>query len=71
MNATIIGIPLDLGAENLGVDIGPDAFRHNSIIDKLSKAGIEVTDAGNVATRDRKDLDSGNPGKPQGYRSWR
>ena len=61
MNATIIGIPLDLGAENLGVDIGPDAFRHNSIIDKLSKAGIEVTDAGNVATRDRKDLDSGNP----------
>jgi len=58
---TLIGIPLDLGAENLGVDIGPDAFRHNSIVEKLAKAGLQVTDSGNVDARDRRDLDPGNP----------
>lgn len=61
MNTTLIGIPLDLGAENLGVDIGPEAFRHNGIIDRLTKAGLTITDSGNMAIADRKDLQPGNP----------
>ncbi len=58
---TIIGVPLDLGAENLGVDIGPDAFRYQKIIDKLSGAGFEITDAGNVHVHERSELAVGDP----------
>jgi arginase len=56
-NVTLIGVPLDLGAENLGVDIGPQAFRHQQIIEKLEHVGFKITDAGDVECRDRKDLE--------------
>src|SRR5438309_1417699 len=58
--ATLIGAPLDLGAENLGVDVGPDAFRYQKLVDKLATAGIQVTDTGNVSVRDRAELEVGN-----------
>lgn len=58
---TIIGVPLDLGAQNLGVDIGPDAFRHHQIVSKLEHIGFEVTDKGDVPCNDRKQLEEGNP----------
>jgi arginase len=61
ISATLLGVPLDLGAENLGVDIGPDAFRYQKIIDKLTRAGIAVSDGGNIAVGDRADLQIGNP----------
>jgi arginase len=60
-HATLIGAPLDLGAENLGVDVGPDAFRYQKLIDKLSGAGIDVSDSGDVEIARRADLDPGNP----------
>jgi arginase len=58
---TLIGAPLDLGAENLGVDIGPDAFRYQKISDKLASAGLAVHDTGDVAVGDRANLEVGNP----------
>ncbi len=58
---TIIGVPLDLGAENLGVDIGPNAFRYQKIVEKLSNVGFTVTDAGNIECHPRKHLKVGNP----------
>jgi arginase len=61
VQATLIGVPIDLGAENLGVDIGPQAFRYAGLIKKLSGAGFAITDYGNIVCRDRKDLSSGNP----------
>ncbi len=66
--ATIIGIPLDLGAENLGVDVGPNAFRYQNIIEKLQSSGYEkedagfkINDAGNIQCGDRNQLEMGNP----------
>ncbi len=59
--ATLIGVPLDLGAENLGVDIGPNAFRYQHLIQKLATADLEVHDAGNIAIEERKNLQPGNP----------
>lgn len=56
----LIGIPLDLGAKNLGVDIGPDAFRHQGIISKLSKAGINVEDKGDIKPQTRENLEIGD-----------
>lgn len=59
--ATLIGVPLDLGAKNLGVDIGPEAFRHQDIIGKLESVGFTLTDEGDLPVKDRNDLDIGNP----------
>lgn len=58
---SLLGVPLDLGAENLGVGIGPDAFRYQKILDKLERAGFNIKDAGNVTVNDRSSLDMGNP----------
>jgi len=60
-SVTLIGVPLDLGAENLGVDIGPDAFRYQKIVDKLNAVGFQVDDTGNVHINDRKELVLGDP----------
>lgn len=59
--AFLIGVPLDLGAENLGVDIGPDAFRYQKIVSKLTHAGFDIEDAGNITIKDRSQLNVGNP----------
>ncbi|GAC1502382.1 MAG: arginase [Candidatus Saccharimonadales bacterium] len=58
---TLIGVPLDLGAENLGVDIGPQAFRYQNIEAKLEHIGFDVTDQGNIECVERGELDPGNP----------
>ncbi|MDB5179224.1 MAG: Arginase [Patescibacteria group bacterium] len=58
---SLIGVPLDLGAQNLGVDIGPDAFRYAGIIDKLAGAGLAVRDEGTITVADRAQLEPGNP----------
>lgn len=58
---TLIGVPLDLGAKNLGVDIGPEAFRYQKIVAKLEQIGFSVDDLGNVECRDRDGLEPGNP----------
>lgn len=60
-SAQLIGVPLDLGAKNLGVDIGPDAFRHHNLIKKLASANIEIQDSGDIHPVDREELDPGNP----------
>ena len=57
---SLISAPLDLGAENLGVDIGPDAFRHAGIITKLEGTGLEVQDAGTIEVADRQSTVTGN-----------
>jgi arginase len=59
--ATLIGVPLDLGAENLGVDIGPNAFRYQHLIQKLATADLEVHDNGDIEVRERKELQPGSP----------
>lgn len=60
-NVSLLGIPLDLGGENLGVDINPNAFRHSGIIQKLKQAGINVSDLGNSLCKERGLLHIGNP----------
>lgn len=59
--ATLIGVPLDLGAKNLGVDMGPQAFRYQDMVEKLASTGIAIADAGNIACNDRNSLEPGNP----------
>lgn len=45
----IIGIPMDLGQNRRGVDMGPSAIRYAGLQKRLLSIGLEVRDAGNVA----------------------
>jgi arginase len=59
--ADLIGVPLDLGAENLGVGMGADTLRYQQIIPKLATAGFTVTDTGNVSVKARRAVPTGDP----------
>jgi arginase len=44
----IIGVSLDLGGNRRGVDMGPSAFRHAGLGERLAALGIPVVDAGDL-----------------------
>jgi arginase len=48
MQIDIIGVPIDLGADRRGVDMGPSAIRYAHLQQELEKLGHEVEDKGNV-----------------------
>ncbi len=51
---SLIGVPLDLGADRRGVDMGPSAIRYAKVREKLQGLGYEVDDKGDILT-DRPD----------------
>jgi len=55
----IIGIPMDLGAENLGVDAAPKALRTRGIVKKLQNPQIEIKDEGNLKISAREKIKAG------------
>lgn len=60
----LVGVPLDLGAESLGVEVGPDALRQKKIIEKLEHAGFKVNDLGNIPCPNRNELTVTDPKAP-------
>lgn len=46
----LIGVPLDLGGNRRGTDMGPSAFRIAGIGDQLAALGLAVTDKGDIPT---------------------
>jgi len=44
----IVGVPLDLGADRRGIDMGPDALRNDGLVEALEGLGVEVQDTGNI-----------------------
>jgi arginase len=44
----VVGVPMDLGADRRGVDMGPSAIRYARLKESLEKLGVEVTDHGNL-----------------------
>src|SRR5262245_49292323 len=56
----LIGVPLDLGGNRRGVDMGPSAFRIAGIRDRIGQLGATVVDKGDLPapipeTGERKD----------------
>ncbi len=47
-SAHLIGVPLDLGGNRRGVDMGPSAIRISSLAEQLATLGISVTDKGDI-----------------------
>ncbi len=48
MQVDIIGVPIDLGADRRGVDMGPSAIRSAHLRKQLELLGCEVQDKGNL-----------------------
>lgn len=48
MQIDIIGVPIDLGADRRGVDMGPSAIRYAHLRQKLEALGYVVQDEGNI-----------------------
>lgn len=46
----IIGVPLDLGGNRRGTDMGPSAFRIAGLAEQLVALGLSVTDKGDIAS---------------------
>jgi len=44
----VVGVPMDLGADRRGVDMGPSAIRYARLKESLERLGIGVTDHGNL-----------------------
>ena len=44
----IIGVPIDLGQQQRGVDLGPGAIRYAGLSKRLAALGFEISDAGNL-----------------------
>jgi len=48
MKIDLIGVPIDLGADRRGVDMGPSAIRYAHLQQKLEALGYAVEDKGNL-----------------------
>ena len=59
----VIGVPMDLGADRRGVDMGPSAIRYAGLTDQLEAIGITCTDHGDVAVPrpEKSDPDASEP----------
>ena len=45
----ILGVPMDLGADRRGVDMGPSAIRYAGLADQLESIGQSCVDGGDIA----------------------
>jgi arginase len=49
----VVGVPMDLGANRRGVDMGPSAIRYAGLHRRLERLGVTVRDRGNLKVADR------------------
>lgn len=47
-NMSIVGVPMDLGADRRGVDMGPSAIRYAGVVARLEKMGFNIEDRGDI-----------------------
>ena len=59
----IIGVPLDLGGNRRGTDMGPSAFRIAGIGEQIARLGINVVDKGDVPSPIPERKGAGDPKK--------
>ncbi len=56
----LYGVPMDLGADRRGVDMGPSAIRIAGVVDRLRALGHEVHDHGNLDVAEMTTTSAGN-----------
>jgi arginase len=60
MHIRVIGVPMDLGADRRGVDIGASAIRYAGLNDQLRNLDYEVYDIGNIVVPQPESQPTGN-----------
>jgi arginase len=60
MHVRVIGVPMDLGADRRGVDIGASAIRYAGLNDQLRYLNYEVNDVGNIVVPQPESQPIGN-----------
>lgn len=60
MRIRVIGVPMDLGADRRGVDIGASAIRYAGLNDQLRRLGYTVNDVGNLIVPQPESQPTGN-----------
>jgi arginase len=60
MRIRVIGVPMDLGADRRGVDIGASAIRYAGLRDSLESLGHSINDIGNVVVPQPESQPIGN-----------
>ncbi|MGZ3609590.1 MAG: arginase [Ktedonobacteraceae bacterium] len=60
MHIRVIGVPMDLGADRRGVDIGASAIRYAGLNDQLRRLDYEVHDVGNIVVPQPESQPIGN-----------
>jgi arginase len=60
MQVRVIGVPMDLGADRRGVDIGASAIRYAGLGDQLRHLNYEVHDVGNIVVPQPESQSFGN-----------
>ncbi|MDT8903192.1 arginase [Anaeroselena agilis] len=61
MKVEIVGVPMDLGANRRGTDMGPSALRYAGLSKALQKMEIDVIDTGNIEIPVPESLKIENP----------
>jgi len=63
----ILGVPMDLGADRRGVDMGPSAIRYAGLADQLEATSLTCVDGGDVAVPrpEERDPDAVQPADGQ------
>lgn len=61
MDISLIGVPIDLGANRRGVDMGPSALRYAGLQKALEQLGHSVKDLGDLVVPGPEHSDSGDP----------
>lgn len=61
MRIRVIGVPMDLGADRRGVDIGASAIRYAGLNDQLRRLDCQVHDTGNIVVPQPESQPIGNP----------
>lgn len=56
MHVSLLGVPVDLGANRRGVDMGPSAIRYALLRERLQETGCVVEDLGNLQIPERDSL---------------
>lgn len=57
----VLGVPLDLGANRRGVDMGPSAIRVTNLLERIRRIGHEAVDLGDIDVPLPEEADVGDP----------
>lgn len=61
IKATVFGVPIDLGKDETGNDLGPDYLRKYGLARMFADVGFLMEDMGNIKCGRRSGLEMGNP----------